>query len=75
MIIPKYLPDDIVDYIYSLILYEKPKVLLDDIKNYYSTIQKIKYLETLSYKFNDGTRAIIELKDEDAQFSSQLWKG
>jgi|SaaInl6LU_22_DNA_1037377.scaffolds.fasta_scaffold18948_3 hypothetical protein len=45
MIIPDYIPDDIVDYIYSLILYEKPKELLDDIKNYYSTIQTIKYLE------------------------------
>ena len=62
MIIPKYLPDDIVDYIYSLILYEKPKVLLDDIKNYYSTIQKIKYLKNnlninklMEYNFIDFT--------------------
>jgi hypothetical protein len=62
MIIPDYLSDDIVDYIYSLILYENPKVLLDDIKNYYSTIQKIKYLENnliinklFEYNFIDFT--------------------
>ena len=62
MIIPNYLPDDIVDYIYSLIIYKKPKGLLDDIKNYYSTIQKIKYLENnliinklFEYNFIDFT--------------------
>tara|TARA_B110000858_G_scaffold198357_1_gene264239 strand:- start:6279 stop:6623 length:345 start_codon:yes stop_codon:yes gene_type:complete len=45
MIIPDFVPDDIINYIYSLILYENPIQLLNDIKNYYYSLEKIKYFE------------------------------
>ena len=45
MIILDYIPDDIIVYIYTLILYEHPKDLLEDIKNYYTSMQAIKFIE------------------------------
>tara|TARA_B110000483_G_scaffold241156_1_gene323468 strand:+ start:122 stop:463 length:342 start_codon:yes stop_codon:yes gene_type:complete len=45
MIIPDYIPDDIINYIYSLIFYENNIYLLDDIKNYYSSLARLKYYE------------------------------
>lgn len=43
MKIPNNFPDDLVDYIYSLIIYKEKKELLDDIKNYYNTKKDIEF--------------------------------
>ena len=42
------LPNDIIIYIYSLILYKNKKEILDDIKNYYYIINQIIVLENIN---------------------------
>jgi hypothetical protein len=62
MIIPDYIPDDIHDYIYSLIVYKHDEYLLKDIRHYHSCMETIKMIEDnliinklLEYNYIDFT--------------------
>jgi hypothetical protein len=74
MIIPYDFPEDLIEYIYSLIIYKVDINLLEDIKDYYKVNEKIKYIDKqliayklLEYKYIDFTvpKAILNYFCDD----------